>query len=302
MVKADRRISRHISRLWGASARRDGRDSLAKKRHFRGGNRHHLGRGHGHPGIEADNPIYHSAMAILLAGQVMHRLLRGRYGQRQIMDHLMSAGPRCLAPVVLTNVSAGIIFAIQSAREMSRFGSIGTLGGVFAAAYCRELAPLLTAGVLACQVGSAFAAEIAAMKLTQQIDALKMLRTDPIDYLVMPRVIACAIMLPILTTLALFCGVAGGGLISIHIYHLSMESFLDGVRAYLSVTDVLMIMAKAVLFGGVIAIASCSRGLTAALHGKGVGESATSAVILAWVALFTIDLGVAGFGLFQLMH
>ena len=288
MVKADRRISKRISGLWDASARQ--------------GHRPHFRRVHGHPGIEADNPIYHSAMAVLLAGQVMHRFFRGRYGQRQIMDHLMSAGPRCLAPVVLTNVCAGIIFAVQAAREMARFGSIGTLGGVFAAAYCRELAPLLTAGVLACQVGSAFAAEIAAMKLTQQIDALKMLRTDPIDYLVMPRVIACAIMLPILTTLALFCGVAGGGIISIQIYHLSTESFLDSVRAYLSVTDVLLIMAKAVLFGGVIAIASCSRGLTAALHGRGVGQSATSAVILAWVALFAIDLVIAGFGLFRLLH
>ncbi len=251
---------------------------------------------------EADNPIYHSAMAILLGGQVMHRLVRCRYGQRQIMDHLMCAGPRCLAPVVLTNVCAGIIFAIQSAREMARFGSISTLGGVFAAAYCRELAPLLTAGVLACQVGSAFAAEIAAMKLTQQIDALKMLRTDPIDYLVMPRVIACAIMLPVLTVLALFCGVAGGGIITTNIYDLSMGSFLDGVRTYLSVTDVLFIIAKAILFGGIIAIASCSRGLTAALHGRGVGESATAAVVTAWVALFAIDMLLAGFALFQMLH
>lgn len=252
--------------------------------------------------VEADNPFYHTTMAILLGGQVMHRLIRCRYGQRQIMDQLMCAGPRCLAPVVLTNVCAGMIFAIQSAREMARFGSISTLGGVFAAAYCRELAPLLTAGVLACQVGSAFAAEIASMKLTQQIDALKMLRTDPVDYLVMPRVIACAIMLPVLTVLALFCGVAGGGLITTHVYDLSVESFLDGLRSFLSVTDVLLIIAKAALFGGVIAIASCSRGLTAALHGRGVGESATAAVVTAWVALFTIDMFLSCLALFRMLH
>jgi phospholipid/cholesterol/gamma-HCH transport system permease protein len=179
---------------------------------------------------------------------------------------------------------------------------MGTLGGVFAAAYCRELAPLLTAGVLACQVGSAFASEIASMKLSQQIDALKMLRTDPIDYLVMPRVIACAIMLPILTTLALFCGVAGGALITTQVYGLSMDIFLDGVRTYLTVTDVLFIMLKALLFGGVIAVASCSRGLTAAQHGRGVGESATAAVVTAWVAIFSMDMLIAGVGLFQMMH
>lgn len=287
MTKADGLIYKRLSELWARPAK---------------GNLPHPRLGRRPPGEEADNPVYHSARAILLAGQVMHRLLRGRWGQRQIMDHLMSAGPRCLAPVVLTNIAAGIIFAIQSAREMARFGSMGALGGVFAAAYCRELAPLLTAGVLACQVGSAFAAEIATMKLTQQIDALKMLRTDPIDYLVMPRVIACGIMLPILTILALFCGVAGGSLITTNIYDLSIASFLDGVRVYLSVSDVFAIIAKAILFGGVIAVASCSRGLTAALHGRGVGESATAAVVTAWVALFSIDLIIAGFNLFRMLH
>lgn len=232
----------------------------------------------------------------------MHRLIRGRFGQRQIMDHLMCAGPRCLAPVMLTNVCAGIIFALQSAREMARFGSVSALGGVFAAAYCRELAPLLTAGVLACQVGSAFAAEIAAMKLTHQIDALKVLRTDPIDYLVMPRVIACAIMLPVLTMLALFVGVVSGGLITTRVYELSMDIFLDGVRTYLAVSDVWVIMAKASLFGGVIAVVSCSRGLTAAVNGRGVGQSATAAVVTAWVSLFILDLIWTCLALFQGLH
>ncbi|MGB3790970.1 MAG: ABC transporter permease [Phormidesmis sp.] len=251
---------------------------------------------------EPDHPLYHSMMAFLLAGQVMHRLLRGRFGQRQIMDHLMCAGPRCVASVMATNICTGIIFAIQTAREMSRFGAVSSIGSAFAAGYCAELAPLLTAGVLACQVGSAFAAEIASMKLTQQIDALKMLRTDPIDYLVMPRVIACGVMLPVLTVLALFCGVVSGGLITSYFYQLPMGVFSGGVRAALSVSDVLLIMLKAVLFGWVIGIASCSRGLTAALHGKGVGQSATSAVVTAWIALFLIDLIIALLSLLALVH
>ncbi|MEO0521132.1 MAG: ABC transporter permease [Cyanobacteria bacterium P01_A01_bin.116] len=283
MVKADGPISRRLSQLWDQQPPQPMLHRKGTKR----------------PDFEADNVVYHSAMALLLAGQVMHRLLRGRYGQRQIMDHLMCAGPRCLGPVVVTNICAGIIFAVQTAREIARFGAISSLGGAFAAAYCRELAPLLTAGVLACQVGSAFAAEIASMKLTQQIDALKMLRTDPIDYLVMPRVLACAIMLPVLTVLALFIGVLSGGLITTHVYELSMDTFLGGVRTYLSVADVLLVMIKAALFGGVIAIASCSRGLTAVCNGRGVGQSATSAVVTAWIALFLIDLVIACFSLIQ---
>lgn len=280
MVKADWRTSRRIFR-W-----------LEPPEHYPSSQRKKRSRP-SFNGKEADNPVYHSTMAVLLAGQVIHRLLRGRWGQRQIMDHLMCAGPRCLAPVVVTNVCAGIIFAIQTAREMARFGAVSSLGSAFAAAYCRELAPLLTAGVLACQVGSAFAAEIASMKLTQQIDALKMLRTDPIDYLVMPRVLACAIMLPVLTILALFCGVFSGGLLTTHAYELTMDTFLSGVRSYLSVSDVMVVIGKSALFGWVIAVASCSRGLTAALNGKGVGQSATSAVVTAWIALFLIDLVIS---------
>lgn len=287
MVKADWRVSRRISQLISQPLPPKVSPMRAPRR-----------RG----GPEADNLVYHSAMAFLLAGQVIHRFLRGRWGQRQIMDHLMCAGPRCLAPVVVTNVCAGIIFAIQTAREMARFGAVSSLGSAFAAAYCRELAPLLTAGVLSCQVGSAFAAEIATMKLTQQLDALKMLRTDPIDYLVMPRVIACAIMLPVLTILALFCGVVSGGLLTSYTYDLSMDTFLSGVRSYLTVSDILTVIGKAALFGGVIAIASCSRGLTAALNGKGVGQAATSAVVTAWIALFIIDLTLSCLGLVTLLH
>ncbi len=286
MAKADWRILRQISRQFEP---------------FSSHHMTHSSKGSVVP-KEPDHPLYHSGMAILLAGQVMHRLLRGRFGRRQIMDHMMCAGPRCVASVVATNVCTGIIFAIQTAREMSRFGAISSIGSAFAAGYCAELAPLLTAGVLACQVGSAFAAEIASMKLTQQIDALKMLRTDPIDYLVMPRVIACGVMLPVLTVLALFCGVTSGGLLINYFYQLPMGVFSGGVRAALSVSDVLLIMFKAVLFGWVIGIASCSRGLTAALHGKGVGQSATSAVVTAWIALFLIDLIVACFSLISLVY
>ncbi|MBE9077081.1 ABC transporter permease [Romeria aff. gracilis LEGE 07310] len=229
-------------------------------------------------------------MAILLAGQVMVRLIRGRCCSRNIMQHMIAAGPRCLAPVVMTNICAGLIFAIQSAREMSRFGAISALGGAFAAAYCRELAPLLTAGVLACQVGSAFAAEIACMKVTQQIDALKVFKTCPVEYLVVPRVLACSVMLPVLSMIGLFVGTASGALITTQLYGVTLASFLDGMHYFLSVTDIIAVIGKATLFGGVIAIASCSRGLTSALHGRGVGESATSAVVTAWVGLFTIDL------------
>ncbi|MEO0758777.1 MAG: MlaE family lipid ABC transporter permease subunit [Cyanobacteria bacterium J06648_16] len=244
------------------------------------------------PSLIADNPVYHMAMMVLLAGQVVMRVVQGRFERRNMMDHLACAGPGAIAPVILTNLFAGMIFAIQSAREMMRYGIVTQVGGAFAVGYCRELAPILTAAVLACQLGSAFAAEIACMKLTEQIDALKLLRTDPIDYLVVPRALACSIMLPILTIIGLFVGVLGGVIISGYFYGVPAWTFLEGVQSALVVQDVLAVLGKAVLFGGAIAIMSCSRGLTASCHGKGVGRSATSAIVITWVMLFVLDFMV----------
>ncbi|NEP17813.1 MAG: MlaE family lipid ABC transporter permease subunit [Leptolyngbya sp. SIO4C1] len=228
-------------------------------------------------------------MMLLLAGQVVMRLVTGRCERRRLMDYLICAGPCSFFPVLLTNLFAGMIFTIQTAREMMHYGIVGAVGSTFAVAYCRELAPILTAAVLACQVGSAFAAEIACMKLTEQIDALKVLRTDPIDYLVMPRVLACSVMLPILTIVGMFVGIGGGMMIASGFFHVTSVTFLDGVQSALSVGDVLTVFGKASLFGAAIAIASCSRGLTATCHGKGVGQSATSAVVITWVMLFVLD-------------
>jgi phospholipid/cholesterol/gamma-HCH transport system permease protein len=131
----------------------------------------------------------------------------------------------------MTNLFAGMIFAIQTAREMERFGVLTALGGAFALGFCRELAPILSAAILAGQVGSAFAAEIGSMKITEQIDALKVLRTDPIDYLVVPRVLACCIMLPMLTMMGLVLGVLGGAFIANRLYELQPSVFLESVQA-----------------------------------------------------------------------
>jgi ABC-type transport system involved in resistance to organic solvents, permease component len=130
---------------------------------------------------------------------VLLRILSGKIDRRKIMEHLVTVGLDSLRAVLLIAFFAGMIFTIQSARELIRFGAVGAVGGAFALAFCRELAPVLTAGVVAGQVGSAFAAEIGEMQVTEQIDALYMLRTNPVDYLVVPRVIACCVMLPILT-------------------------------------------------------------------------------------------------------
>jgi phospholipid/cholesterol/gamma-HCH transport system permease protein len=145
---------------------------------------------------------------------------------------------------------------------------------------------VLTAVILAGRVGSAFAAEIGTMRVTEQIDAMLMLKTDPIDYLVIPRVLACFLMLPILTLLSLVTGMFGGLLIATNIYNLPDTVFLDSARSFLDVWDICSAMIKACCFGTLIAIIGCSWGLTTTGGAKGVGQSTTTAVVTALLIIF----------------
>jgi len=224
--------------------------------------------------------------ALLLGGQVIVHLLRGKVHRRNTLDQMAAVGPESLLIALITAAFVGAVFTIQVAREFIQFGAGNAVGGVLALALTRELAPVLTAVVLAGRVGSAFAAEIGTMRVTEQIDALYMLKTDPIDYLVIPRVIACCLMLPALTLLSLVTGMLGGLLIVTNIYNLSQSTFLDSARNFLSVWDIGSAAIKAACFGILIAIIGCSWGLTTTGGAKGVGQSTTAAVVTALLAIF----------------
>ena len=232
-------------------------------------------------------------VAILLAGQVWLRILKGKVSGSLVMEHLATVGLGSLRAVLLIAFFAGMIFTVQSARELIRFGAVGAVGGAFAIAFCRELAPVLTAGVVAGQVGSGFAAEIGEMQVTEQVDALYMLKTNPVDYLVLPRVVACCIMLPILTIFSLVVGIAGGTLVAAIFYHLPAGMFLESVRNFLQPWDLVTVGIKGLIFGAIIGIIGCAWGLTTTGGGKGVGRSATAAVVTAWVSIFIADFGLS---------
>lgn len=202
---------------------------------------------------------------------------------------MAAVGPDSLFIALLTAIFVGAVFTIQVAREFINFGAGNVIGGVLAIALTRELAPVLTAVVLAGRVGSAFAAEIGTMRVSEQIDAMLMLRTDPIDYLVIPRVLACCLMLPILTLLSLLTGMFGGFIIATNIYNLSDTVFLDSARNFLGMWDILSAMIKACCFGILIAVIGCSWGLTTTGGAKGVGQSTTTAVVTALLIIFVTN-------------
>ncbi len=230
---------------------------------------------------------------VLLIGQVWLHLIQGKTCWRRISEHLFKTGPAAMIPVLLVNVMAGMIFTIQTARQLESLGAINSVGGAFALAFCRELAPILTASVIAGQVGSAFAAEIGAMKVTEQIDALYLLKTDPIDYLILPRVIACCAMVPTSIVLGLVFGIGGGIFAAAQFYQVPPLVFLDSVRSFLKPIDLINLGCKGMLFGWAIGTIGCGWGMTTYGGVKQVGESATAAVVISGVSIFAIDLAIS---------
>lgn len=198
----------------------------------------------------------------------------------------MVVGPDSLMIVLVTATFIGMVFTIQVAREFIKLGAGSAIGGVLAIALARELAPLISAIILAGRVGSGFAAEIGTMQVTEQIDALYMLKTDPIDYLVIPRMIACSLMLPILSILAFGTGMVGGVVVAEFLFGVSQRIFLDSARDFLVPWDIISGMIKGGIFGALIAIIGSSWGLTTTGGAKGVGQSTTTAVVTALLAIF----------------
>lgn len=224
--------------------------------------------------------------AVMLGGQVVLRLISRPLHRRNTLEQMAAVGPESLLITLLTASFVGMVFTIQVTREFINFGAGTAVGGVLALTLARELAPVLTAVVLAGRVGSAFAAEIGTMKVTEQIDALQILKTDPIDYLVIPRVLACALMLPVLSLLSFITGMTGGLIIASNLYGISQTVFVTSAQNFLGIWDLVSSLIKSFVFGVLIAVIGSSWGLTTTGGAKGVGQSTTTAVVTALLAIF----------------
>jgi phospholipid/cholesterol/gamma-HCH transport system permease protein len=227
--------------------------------------------------------------ALLLTGQTLIHILQGRFHYRNISDQMATVGPQSLLITVITSVFVGAVFTIQVAREFLHFGAGYVVGGVLALSLTRELAPVLTGVLLAGRIGSAFAAEIGTMRVTEQIDAMLMLKTDPVDYLVVPRVVACAFMAPILTLVFVVMGNLGGLLVAISVYELTASTFLQSIQNFLGPWDLISAMIKSVVFGVIVAVIGSSWGMTTTGGAKGVGTSTTAAVVTSLLAIFIFN-------------
>lgn len=226
---------------------------------------------------------------VFLLGQAIIHLMKGRINYNNTVEQMELVGPSSLPIALITSASVGMVFTIQVAKQFIEFGTVQIIGGVLALALSRELTPVLTAVVVAGKIGSAFAAEIGTMKVTEQIDALYVLKTDPVDYLVLPRLVACCLMLPMLTTVSFVMGMVSGMIIAESLYGISQTTFLDSAKNFLEIWDLIAAQIKSVVFGIIIATIGCNWGLTTSGGAKGVGESTTAAVVIALISIFVTN-------------
>ncbi len=224
----------------------------------------------------------------LLINSARHAFTRPRY----LVDTLVQMdiiGFGSLPIVLLTGFFTGGVLALQTYRTLSTFGETGLLGQVVALSMVRELGPVLTALMVAGRNSSGIASEIGSMLVSEQIDAMRALGTDPLRKLVTPRLYASILTLPLLTVLADFCGMLGGALISTSTARLSSAEYWTSAYQALHFEDVAQGLTKPFFFAIVIALVGCYFGLHTRGGTEGVGRSTTQAVVVACVLILILD-------------
>src|SRR5207248_7661632 len=169
------------------------------------------------------------------------------------------------------------------------------LGSIINLSIVRELGPVLAARMLAGRVGSAMSAELATMRVTEQIDALACLGVNPVHYLVVPRFLACVLLIPLLTIMANFMGVMGAALVCTKIYHVEAYHYWRHAQSYVGMWDLTTGLIKPTFFGAAIALISCHRGFNSRAGAEGVGRAATEAFVLSFIAILVFDFFLAVF-------
>ena len=228
--------------------------------------------------------------SLLIGGQAVNATAKGKINKTDLSEQLMEAGPSSFLIILITGIAAGTVFNIQVAAELSRQGVGSQVGGLLAIGMAREIAPLLTATLLTGKVATAYAAQLGTMKVTEQIDAITMLQTDPVEYLVVPRIMAMVIMAPIQCLLFFSVAIWSGQVSSTALYQIPPGVFWTSVQEWLTPSDIPSMLIKALIFGLQIGVIACGWGLTTRGGPKEVGTSTTGAVVMTLVTVSLMDV------------
>jgi phospholipid/cholesterol/gamma-HCH transport system permease protein len=226
---------------------------------------------------------------VMLAGSTLSWAIRPPLRPVQLLKALDFVGTGSTFIVVLVGLFTGMAFTVSTIVGFRQFSAEGMVGGVVALALARELAPVLAAVVVTARAGSTMASELGNMRVTEQIDAITTMAVSPVQYLVVPRVVATTLVAPLLVTCFGIAGQLGAYLVAVVWQGLDEGIFIDKISQFLEMRDLRMMVVKSVVFGFVVSVICCKKGFHASGGARGVGEATAKAVVASIVAIFAFD-------------
>lgn len=238
-------------------------------------------------------PVEELGRAARIAGLGGLDLFRRPLRVRSTIAQLDFIGIQSLPIILLSALFTGAVFTYESFEAFAYFVAQGLVGGTVGVAITRELAPTLTGLLVAGRAGSAMAAELGSMRVTEQIDALDAMAVDPINYLVKPRLVASVLAVPLLTAVFDLVGILGSYFVAVHVLHVSKPEYLVRLEDWVDWEDIWAGLVKAVAFGLIIGVVACYKGYYADGGASGVGRATTSSVVVASVTILVANYFVA---------
>ncbi len=220
---------------------------------------------------------------------VLYWTFRRPFRLALVLKQMEFVGVRSIWVVLITGGFTGMVLALQTYYGFRRFSSESLVGTTVALSMTRELGPVLTGLMVTGRAGSAIAAELGTMRVTEQIDALTVMALNPIKYLVVPRVLASLLMLPILTAIADFTGILGGYFVGVKLLGINEGVFIARIVKYLELEDIYNGLAKAACFGIILSVISCYKGFYTRGGAEGVGRATTEAVVISSITILISD-------------
>ena len=208
---------------------------------------------------------------------------------RLIFKQMEFVGVKSIFVVILTGIFTGMVLALQSYHAFRMFSAESMVGATVALSMTRELGPVLTALMVTARAGSAMAAELGTMRVTEQIDALSVMAANPVKYLIVPRLVATVIMLPFLTIVSDFVGILGGYFVGVQVLRINAGMFMQNISKMVVLNDIYNGLIKAACFGLILSLIGCYKGFNTTGGAEGVGRATTEAVVLASVIILISD-------------
>jgi len=241
------------------------------------------------------NFLYYAGGIALLGIRSVFTLFAPPLKRKQIALQMNRIGINSFSIVFLCSLFTGIVLVFNSAYELQKLGAKEFIAPLVALSMCRELGPVFTALIIAGRAGASISAELGTMKVTEQIDALETMASNPIKYLVVPRLWALLVMVPLLTIYADFIGIFGGYLVAVWKLGIPSGMYIRSTFDALLLKDVFIGLFKAVVFGGIVSTVSCYQGLTTEGGAEGVGKATTLAVVISFIMIIAADCLVTAF-------